>query len=80
MVARVFLEDFVHFVAALFFLGGFDGLGIGVLDGLNFLVVGVQASNHGSNRLYLLYEFLIDLVLLVILLVLVLVVEVVLRV
>lgn len=78
LVTCVFLENFVHFVATLLFLGGSDGLGIVVLDVLYFLVVGVQASNHGSNRLYLLYELLIDLILLVIFLIFLLVVKVVL--
>lgn len=75
----VFLKDLVHLIAALLFLGALDGLGVGVLDGLYLLVVGVEAGDHVPHGLDLLDELLVYLVLLPLVLVLLLPVQVVFR-
>lgn len=41
LVCRIFLENFIHLVAILLFLGRLDGLGVAVLQGLDAFVVGV---------------------------------------
>ena len=54
-------KNSIHFLTVLSFGGSFDGLGVVGFDILNFLVVGIESTDHNSNRFDFFSKFLSEL-------------------